>query len=91
MGNQTTQIPTRDKLAKDIFDELDRASKHGATFSSLHEAYGVILEEIDEVWDITRQKKKVRSKKDLREEFIQIAAMAVKALYSMDNFVGGDV
>ena len=91
MGNQTKTILIEDKLVKDILDELHRAQKHGDTFSSLHEAYGVLLEEIDEVWDITRQKKKLRSKKELREEFIQVAAMAIKALQSLDNFVGGDV
>lgn len=74
-----------------IDDELARSYKHDEVFASLHEAYAVILEELDEVWDITRQKRKNRDRSELREEFIQIAAMAIKAIKSMDNFVGGDV
>lgn len=71
--------------------EVERAKKHGEKFASLHEAYGVILEELDEVWDITRQKRRDRDPRALREEFIQLAAMAVKAIESLDNFIGGEV
>lgn len=67
--------------------EVNRAKMHGDQFASLHEAYAMILEELDEVWDITRQKRRYRSVDDLHKEFIQIAAMAVKALYSLPNFV----
>lgn len=76
-------------LAEEIDDELQSSYRHGRAFASLHEAYAVILEELDEVWDITKQKRKNRSKEDLRKEFIQIAAMAIKAINSMDKFVGG--
>ena len=79
----------------DVLEEVDKelisSYRHGRKFASLHEAYAVILEELDEVWDITRQKRKNRDKEELREEFIQIAAMAFKAIESMDNFVGGNV
>lgn len=78
-------------LAIEIDDELMYSEKHGTAFASLHEAYSVLLEELDEVWDITRQKRKDRSKEDLRKEFIQIAAMAIKSIQSLDNFVGGSV
>lgn len=74
-----------------IAAEVERAKRHGEMFASLHEAYAVILEELDEVWDITRQKRKNRDALELRKEFIQLAAMAVKALASMDNFIGGKV
>jgi hypothetical protein len=71
--------------------EVARAKRHGEKFASLHEAYAVILEEVDEIWDIARQKRRERDELELRKEFIQIAAMAVKALASMDNFTGGNV
>jgi glutamyl-tRNA reductase len=74
-----------------ICAEVQRAKRHGEQFASLHEAYAVILEEVDEVWDITRQKRMNRDVLELRKEFIQIAAMALKALGSMENFVGGNV
>lgn len=75
----------------EIDAELKRAKVHGEKFCSLHEAYAVTLEELQEVWAVTMQKRKSRNREALRKEWIQIAAMAHKALSSMDNFVGGDV
>ena len=74
-----------------IMDEVERARRHGEKFFSLHEAFAVIAEELDEVWDITRQKRCDRDALELRKELIQTAAMCVKALNSMENFVGGNV
>ena len=82
---------TRGGILDAIDKEVERAKMHGDKFASLHEAYAVILEELDEVWDITRQKRRERSPSDLCKEFIQIGAMAVKALESLDNFIGGSV
>ena len=79
----------QDEIATAIFAEVERAKRHNEKFASLHEAYAVILEELDEVWDITRMKRKDRKALALRKEFIQVAAMAVKGLQSMDNFTGG--
>jgi len=68
--------------------ECQGANKqHGATFASAHEAYGVILEEVEEFWEIVKLKRCKRDRSAMRRELIQIAAMAVKALASMDNFV----
>lgn len=78
-------------LAEEIDGEIGRAKKHGSEFSSLHEAYAVILEELDEIWDVTRLKRKNRNAEDLKKEFVQLAAMAIKGYYSMHNFVGGTV
>ena len=85
------ETPMREGILKAINSEVDRAKCHGEKFASLHEAYAVILEELDEVWDITRQKRRDRSAVELRKEFVQIGAMAVKALESLDQFVGGSV
>jgi hypothetical protein len=41
----------------EIEAEVERAKMHGEQFASLHEAYAVILEELEEAWDITRQKR----------------------------------
>ena len=79
------------KIIEEVDAEIARSYKHDVKFASLHEAYAVILEELDEVWDITRLKRKIRDKDKLKEEFVQIAAMAIKAINSMDNFVGGNV
>lgn len=43
---------------------------------SLHEAYAVLLEEVDELWDQVRVRQSKRDRKNIREEFVHIAAMA---------------
>ena len=43
------------------------------------------------LWDITRQKVKDRNPVALQKELIQIAAMAIMALMSMERFTGGDI
>jgi len=78
-------IPT--KLAEEIDEEIGRATATHGGFASLHEAWAVLKEELDEVWDITRQKRSERKREALREEFIQIAAMAIKSIESLDRFV----
>ena len=78
-------------LVEEIDREVLASDRHEKTFASLHEAYAVILEELDEVWDITKQKRKNRNADELRKEFVQVAAMAIKGVKSMDNFVGGNV
>ena len=74
------------EIALAIDNELVRAFKWQHQFASLHEAYAVILEEVDEVWEICRQKKPERNREKIRKELIQVAAMAVKALHSLENF-----
>lgn len=74
-----------------ISREVERSKMHGDKFASLHEAYAVMLEELDEVWDLTRMKKRDRDPAAIRKELIQLAAMAVKAIESVDNFAGGSV
>jgi len=59
--------------------ELFEAEQMYAPFNSLHEAYAVILEEVEELWDEVRKKQRVRSAERLREELVQIAAMAWRA------------
>ncbi len=75
------------KILSDILDEIDRAKVHGDKYASLHEAYAVLAEEVDEVWDIVKQKKSKRSAADLRAELNQVAAVAIKMIGSMDQFV----
>ena len=78
-------------LLSEIQWEVERSKMHGEKFASLHEAYAVILEELDEVWDIARRKRRDRDPTEIRKEMVQIAAMAVKTVKSLENFVGGAV
>ncbi len=55
--------------------ELAKArAKHKGSFHSAHEAYGVILEEVDEFWDLVKS-----DNKNMLNELLQIAAMAQRA------------
>lgn len=62
----------------DIEDELMRATAQNAPFTSAHEGYAVLLEEVDELWEHVRRKREVRDPVAMRKECIQIAAMAVR-------------
>ena len=67
-----------------IFDEVEseviRARRLHPSYHSYHEAYAVIAEELDEFWEIVRQKDNDRDPEAARKELIQVAATAVRAI-----------
>ena len=63
----------------DVSEELGRAEAANPPMNSYHEAYAVILEEVDEFWEIVRAKPHLRIKEEARAELIQIAAMCQRA------------
>jgi len=68
-----------DKLIIDrIIDEYNYASEVEKPFNSAHEAYAVILEELDELWDEIKLKRENRDRILMEDEAIQIAAMAMR-------------
>ena len=68
-------------LFKEIEQIADKAyEKHGG-MNSFHEAYAVILEELDEFLD--EVKKKRPDKENSRTELLQIAAMCIKTIESL--------
>jgi hypothetical protein len=80
-GTTTTMlIATTDPLHQ-VRQELQRAQRQHAPLNSAHEAYAVILEELDEfkaeVWGTRAD---ARDPARLRAELIQIAAMAIRAI-----------
>ena len=64
-----------------VLKELADAQLHHPQFNSRHEAYAVILEELDECWDEIKSNNSKRA----YEEMIQVAAMALRYL---DEFRG---
>jgi len=70
---------------KGVFGEVEvellRAERLHGTFNSLHEGYAVILEELDEVWDTVKRNNYV----DARAEAIQVAAMAIRFVFTIDS------
>ena len=65
-------------LMTEVLNELIRATRINKPFNSSHEGYAVILEEVDELWAEVRKRRAERDKGRMREECIQIAAMAVR-------------
>jgi hypothetical protein len=64
-------------LIAEIGAELEQARAwNPKPFSSPHEGYGVLLEEVDELWD--EIKKQQPSCARMRAEAIQVAAMAIR-------------
>lgn len=65
-------------FAEMVESELSRAREKHARINSLHEGYAVILEELDELWNLVKVKVKRenRNLESVLEELIQIAAMA---------------
>lgn len=64
-----------------IQDEYNTARTLFPKFHSAHEAYAVLLEEVEEFWQ--EVKKKDQSPEAMRKELIQIAAMSMSAVLDL--------
>jgi len=67
-----------DDILEDILDELAKARSANPDFPGVHGGWAVIFEEVDELWDEVRTKAHSRSKERMRNECVQIAAMAIR-------------
>lgn len=70
-------IPIEETLIE-IGDEVLSAEKKWPAMNSAHEAYAVLLEEVDELWDHVKTNQKHRDLDAMRKEAVQVAAMAVR-------------
>jgi hypothetical protein len=61
-------------IMDDVRTELYMATSEFGPFSSPHEGFAILKEEVDELWD------DIKANKDPRNEAIQVAAMAVRFL-----------
>ena len=66
-------------FAKIVRAELIAARAQHGPQNSAHEAYAVILEEVEEFWEEVKKKREARSKAKMLSELVQIAAMAQRA------------
>ena len=74
-----------DKVLNDVCEELKTAIETHSLFTSPHHGYAIILEELDELWDEVKKKNSIRDVKNMRAEAVQVAAMAIKFIMSMEN------
>lgn len=82
MINADRYLETKD-LALLVNEELARAREHHAPMNSAHEGYAVILEELDELWDEVKRRSNKRDPLKMRQEAIQVAAMAMRFVYDV--------
>lgn len=68
----------------EVLDEYIAASQQRHTMHSAHEAYAVILEELDEFWEEVRLKRVNRNPAAMRKELIQVAAMCLRATLDLE-------
>jgi hypothetical protein len=61
-----------------VRQELAKARKHHGPQASYHEGYAILIEEIDELWEIVKQKSTVRNHENTLAELVQIASCAQK-------------
>jgi len=70
------------KIFDEVFNEVIDAQSKWDQFNSLHEAYAVVLEEVDELWEEVKRSQKNQEHVELaRREAIQVAAMAIRLIF----------
>lgn len=74
MSNQVRTI------FKEIAEELESARASHGPLNSPHEAYAVMLEELDEYKEWVWMKSSKRNQKKMRAELVQLAAMAIRTI-----------
>lgn len=67
--------------------EVQQAVHEHHGFTSFHEGYAVLKEELDELWEEIKVNRVNRSRQRIHDEAIQVAAMAIEiaAIASMDR------
>lgn len=69
--------------------EAEAAMRNWPPFNSAHEGFGVLLEEVDELWDHVKTNQKRRNLRAMRDEAIQVAAMALRFAADVCNEARG--
>lgn len=78
----STSVQVSD-ITFEVYQEVLRAvEKHTEPFHGPHEAYAVLLEEVDELWDEVKADR--GQQLSGRKEAIQVAAMAVRYILDLD-------
>ena len=74
-----------ERIAQEMLLEMDRAIGLYKSINSLHEAYAIILEEVDEFWEEVREngERLDGDTSEMRKELIQIGAMAIRTIYDL--------
>jgi len=74
-----------DFIINDVMIEYGEAVATNGPFSSAHEGYAVLLEEMDELWDEVKKKQSERDPRKLYHEAKQIAAMGIRFMVDVGS------
>ena len=70
------------EILENIKKEFEFATNKWGGFSSFHEAYAVVLEEVNELWEEVKASQKNPSRnKFVEKEAIQVATMAIRLIF----------
>lgn len=79
----------RERLFTKITFELERAyEKHGSAPWSRHEFFGILKEEVDELWNAIKAD---ALPEEVEGELVQVAAMCVRYFETMNRWKPGEV
>lgn len=78
-------------VTEEVQNELWQACVDFPPMNSAHEGYGVLLEELDELWDEVKAKQSKRDVAAMRKEAIQVAAMAMRFIIDVCDADRGQV
>ena len=78
-------VTTEETALEAIRNELSRARSLWGDMASAHEAYSVILEELEEFWEEVKANKgdPVEHKRRMKKELIQLGAMVARSLVDL--------
>ena len=74
-----------EELLAEVGNELERATAKHGPIHTLHEAYAIILEEVDEFWDEVKASQRSVLTEAQRKELLQIAAMALRTIIDIPS------
>ena len=76
-----TEEQRLDDIFAEVKEELKRATRKFGPFNSPHEGYAIIKEEVEELWDDI----KANNYENQRAESIQVAAMALRFIFDLEE------
>ena len=72
-----------ESISADVLEECAEACSRYPAMRSPHEGYAILLEEVDELWELVRVKQLQHDYVAMRREAIQIAAMAMRFVHDL--------
>ncbi len=78
-------LPSIRSILKDIEAEMISSEARFGGYYSAHHGWGVLQEELDELWDHIKSNQKTRDLDAMRKEAIQVASCAARIISMIDE------